>query len=54
MQWPDLPVEIQKQKSSSRQVLRLYDRSLFFFIHQNLNLSKLLKNLQMASEEKGF
>jgi hypothetical protein len=45
MQWPDLPLEIMKNLQLQEQCTNLLDRTLFFFIHQQLDMATINKQI---------
>jgi hypothetical protein len=53
MQWPDLPYEI-KNTSFADQNSMLVERTLFFFIHQKVNIKEMSKRLDNLIVLPGF
>jgi len=54
MQWPDLPAEILEDKSIYNQAEGWLSRVLFFFIHQQIDTSIWVEELESSITSKGF
>ena len=54
MQWPDLPLEICHDGKLVEQTTKLLDRTLFFFTHQQLNVTDMGKKIAQIIKQPGF
>ena len=54
MQWPDLPAEILEDKSIYNQAEGWLGRVLFFFIHQQMDTSIWISEVESFITSKGF
>lgn len=53
MQWPDLPYEIQNTRFAEESLI-LIERTLFFFIHQKVNIKKMSNRFDNLINLPGF
>lgn len=54
MQWPDLPVEIKNSPELAEQCSEWVERSLFFFVHQQLDTEMWIEEIELALQIEGF
>jgi hypothetical protein len=54
MQWPDLPLEIDISPKVREQCFDWVDRALFFFVHQKLDISRLIAEVDCAIQVDNF
>ena len=54
MQWPDLPLEINQDNEILAQTKKWQGSVLFFFIHQQLDTSIWIRELERVLEAKNF
>ena len=53
MQWPDLPYEIINTSFADQNII-LVEHTLFFFIHQGVNIKEMSKRLEDIIRLPGF
>ena len=54
MQWPDLPFEIRQDVKLVQQCTNWLDRTLFFFIHQQLDIVDMDRKISKIINQPGF